>query len=187
MIALRRPGTPADSFRVAAVTNEVGLLDAVDPARLRSPKILQVAEAWKGMQPSPGIIPGRQHFDPSAVGRLLPQVLTLDLVRDGNAVRSARYRLIGSMIRDAYGEDTAGREVDALPEHFRLAAETGRPVWRLGPPAQTILQGRVTAIENLVLPLAADGRTADVLVVLSVFFDQSGREFRPFRSRVRLA
>lgn len=187
MIPLRKPGNDAWALRSAPIADEVELLDAVDPVRLRSPKILQLAEAWEGMRPAPGVLPGRQHFDPSAVGRLLPQVLTVDLLRDEGEMRAARYRLIGSTIRDAYGEDTTGKVVEVFPHHFRLAAETGWPVWRFGPPAQAILKGRVTAIENLMLPLATDGENADVLVILSVFFDQSGREFRPFRSRVRFA
>lgn len=187
MIALRKPGNDIGLLRAAPIEDEVEILDTLDPARLRSPKIQQLAEAWKGMCPAPGVLPGRQHFDPSAVGRLLPQVLTLDLVREKGEISAVRFRLIGSMIRDAYGEDTTGKTVEVFPEHFRLAAETGRPVWRFGPPSQSILKGRVTAIENLMLPLAADGKTVDVLVMLSVFFDQSGREFRPFRSRVRFA
>ncbi len=187
MMALRKPGIGSVLFDPAPAENTFELLDAVDPVRLRSPKIRLLAEAWDGMRPAPGVLPGRQHFDPSAVGRLLPQVFTLDLLRQDREIHSARYRLIGSMIRDAYGEDTTGREIEEFPGHFRLSGESGRPVWRFGPPTQMILQGRVTAIENLVLPLATDGRKADVLVVLSVFFDQAGREFRPFRSRVRLA
>ena len=187
MIALRKSGTSSSAFETTPTADEFDMLDAVDPARLRSPKIRLLAEAWQGMRPAPGVLPGRQHFDPSAVGRLLPQVLTLDLLRRDGEICSVRYRLIGSVIRDAYGEDTTGREIEEFPDHFRLSAEAGRPVWRFGPPAQTILQGRVTSIENLMLPLATDGRNADVLVVLSVFFDQSGREFRPFRSRVRLS
>lgn len=187
MIALRKPAADAGVLRSTLIEDEVEFLDGLDPARLRSPKIHQVAEAWEGMRPSPDWLPGRQHFDPSAVGRLLPQVMTLDLLRADGELRAIRYRLIGSMIRDAYGEDTTGKLVEIFPRHFRLAAESCKPVWRFGPPAQTILKGRVTAIENLILPLAADGRTVDVLVLLSVFFDQSGREFRPFRSRVRIA
>lgn len=187
MIALRKSGTNSSAFDMTPTANVFELLDAVDPTRLHSPKIRLLADAWQAMRPAPGVLPGRQHFDPSAVGRLLPQLLTLDLLRGDGEIRSVRYRLIGSMIRDAYGEDTTGREVEKFPDHFRLSAETGCPVWRFGPPAQTILQGRVTSIENLMLPLANDGRNADVLVVLSVFFDQSGREFRPFRSRVRLS
>ncbi len=187
MIALRKPDAKAGTLRATPIADEVEFLDTLDPVRLRSPKIHQVADAWQGMRPSPHLLPGRQHFDPSAVGRLLPQVMTLDLLRADGELRAVRYRLIGSMIRDAYGEDTTGKLADTFPRYFRLAAESGKPVWRFGPPAQTILKGRVTAIENLVLPLAADGTTVDVLVLLSVFFDQSGREFRPFRSRARLA
>lgn len=187
MIALRKPSIDVGVFRPTPAADEVEFLDTLDPVRLRSPKIHQVSEAWQGMRPAPDKLPGRQHFDPSAVGRLLPQLMSLDLLRADGELRAVRYRLIGSMIRDAYGEDTTGKLVDTFPRHFRLAAESGKPVWRFGPPAQTILKGRVTAIENLILPLAADGTTVDVLVLLSVFFDQSGREFRPFRSRVRLA
>ncbi|MBL8691593.1 MAG: PAS domain-containing protein [Rhodospirillaceae bacterium] len=187
MIALRKPSIDVGAFQPTPVADEMEFLDTLDPVRLRSPKIHQVAEAWQGMRPAPHLLPGRQHFDPSAVGRLLPQVMTLDLLRADGELRAMRYRLIGSMIRDAYGEDTTGKLAETFPRHFRLAAESGKPVWRFGPPAQTILKGRVTAIENLILPLASDGTTVDVLVLLSVFFDQSGREFRPFRSRVRLA
>ena len=164
--------------------------DELDPARVRSPKVFQLHQAWESMRPGPGVLPGRAHFDPAAVGRLLPSLVSLDILRDGDGeISSFRFRLVGSAISDAYGENPTGEAIGGsgtlgpILSHHRQVAESGRPLWRLAPPAQPVLRGRVDVVENLVLPLASDGKSPDVLVILAIFYDHAGREFRPFRRR----
>lgn len=172
-------------------SNEAGgFFDEIEPARVRSAKIRHFHQAWDSMRPAPGVLPGRAHFDPTAVGSLLPSLISLDILRQGDGrVSSFRFRLVGSAISEAYGEDPTGKIVgvdgslDGTLGHHRLAAESGRAVWRLAPPSQPVLKGRVQEVENLVLPLARDGRAPDVLMMLAVFYDHAGREFRPFRRR----
>jgi hypothetical protein len=62
-----------------------------------------------------------------------------------------------------------------LRDRYRFIVETGRPTWRRGPslwdrdPLHQI-------IENCVAPLAANGKTVNVIIGFSVLFDSSGNE-----------
>jgi hypothetical protein len=52
----------------------------------------------------------------------------------------------------------------------------GRPEWRRGAPHFFSYIDRCKELERVFLPLAADGRTTDMILTTSVFFDAAGRE-----------
>ena len=62
-----------------------------------------------------------------------------------------------------------------LRDRFRFIVETGRPTWRRGPSLWDRDPLHQT-IENCFAPLAADGKTVDKIMGLSVLFDSEGRE-----------
>jgi hypothetical protein len=59
-------------------------------------------------------------------------------------------------------------------ERFRFMAETGCATYRRGLPLWT-RDPKHQLIETLIVPLARDGRTVDMMLAVSVVFDSSGR------------
>ena len=60
------------------------------------PKIRRMIAHWESLAPGPGILPGRQHFDPIQVPDLLPHIWLIDVER-GPMLRF-RYRLLGTAL-----------------------------------------------------------------------------------------
>ena len=88
-----------------------------------------------------------------------------------------RYRLAGTETVEAIGVEVTGRwmdEINPMPlrephylDRYRAIVEQRQPSWRRGPPL--LMSKRVRTIENLVVPLAADGTTVDMLAGFTVF------------------
>ena len=147
------------------------------------PKIRQLHDYWRHIHPAPGRLPGRQHFDPLQVHALLPSLWLLDVVR---TPLRFRYRLVGTRITDALGRDTTGLWLDDVHidfhpgsptyRHYLSVAEHGQPSWRRGRPVFMAYSERCTEIERLLLPLARDGTTVDIIVALTILFGSDGSE-----------
>jgi hypothetical protein len=148
------------------------------------PIIRQFYEYWLSVAPE-GRLPGRQHIAPEHMVPMLSRMWMLDVHR--HPLRF-RYRLYGTALANSLRREVTGRWMDeAAPElvsdpqmrdRLRFLAEAGRPTWRRG---STLRDGRDPLhriVENCVVPLAADGRTVDILVGVAVLFDASGREIR---------
>ena len=143
------------------------------------PKLRRILSYWQRIHPPRGL-PGRQHVDPVAIGDLLPGLWLLDLQREPFRMR---YRLVGTRIVEAIGQDATGMWFEEAHPHianwtealerFRLVAETGRPSRRRGP-ALFWSHRDYREIENVVLPLAADGINVDMLMVLTVVYLADG-------------
>jgi hypothetical protein len=143
------------------------------------PKLQRMYRYWRQIHPTKGL-PGRQHFDPLDVADLLPGVWLLDVQR---APFRLRYRLAGTRIIAAIGHEVTGGWVDEVhPQlvnddtyfgRYRSVVETGTPSHRRGT-SRTGLQEDFRDLENLALPLAADGETVDMMVVLTVFHYPQG-------------
>jgi hypothetical protein len=146
------------------------------------PKIRVLYDYWQRIHPAPGVLPGRQHFDPLEVHTLLPNIWLIDVVRPQLRFR---YRLVGTRITEALG-DTTGRWLDEVHPDFHpgspthenyLAVATHRDLsWRRGKPVLMAYSERCVEIERLLLPLANDGGTVDVILALTVLFGLGGEE-----------
>lgn len=128
---------------------------------------------WRAVHPADGL-PGRQHIQPMDIVPLLPFVWLLDVQ---HAPFRLRHRLVGTRIVDFMGQDPTGQwmddahpEIGITPDFFARYAEvvgTRIPSWRRGRPRLGVHRDFVV-MENLLLPLARDGREVDMLLALTV-------------------
>ncbi len=146
-----------------------------------NPRIARLMEYWRDLAPGPGLLPARRHFDPMQVPDLLPNIWLIDVVR--GTPNRYRYRLIGSALVDAGAPIRPGLFIDELGERidqeaafasFESVVSTGKPDWRRGAPIIRHLKF-IAALERVLLPLAEDGQTVDVILGMTVFFMLDGR------------
>lgn len=122
-----------------------------------------------------GRLPSREDVDPIEIPDLLPSLFLVDVVREGGDLRF-RYRLVGTRNVERFGVDNTGRWLDELygKDYFKFVGSEyqdttiqGKPTW-----------ARMTAgyadrphvvYERLMCPLAADGRTVDMLMGITDF------------------
>jgi len=137
------------------------------------PRILEFASYWDGLRPGNGL-PGRQHFDPADVPGFLANIWLLEIHRE--PIRF-RFRLVGTRVVDFLGLDPTGHWVDdAYPSFpgsqieagFLASVNTGTPCWRKGPPFMEANKD-YAQVERVALPLAANGKDADMLLCLSLY------------------
>lgn len=146
------------------------------------PKIRQFVEYWRAAAPE-GRLPGRQHLDPTAIPALLANLWILDVERDGAA--RFRYRLIGTNVARAFGQDLTGRYLNQAHSGFentgihgflRETVERRLPSWRVGRPKFFALRDFLQ-LERVYLPGARDGENVDMIFAMTVFLDRHGQEF----------
>lgn len=138
-----------------------------------SPKIRELFDYWQSIHPESGL-PGRQHLDPMDIPQLLPNVWMIDVKQDPPCFR---FRLVGTEIVKAMGRDVTGlslgeaypdyEETDAYRFH-RACALNGQPAYRKGGLLSNRGRDRVEA-ERLYLPLAKDGTTVDILLIMTLY------------------
>lgn len=113
-------------------------------------------------------MPGRADFDPAAIRTALPHLLLLDIV-DGRF----RYRLVGTQVSADIGRDMTGTfagshvhppgYAQAIIDLYERVRRSGRPLFALADyetPA-----GVIQALSRLLLPLGADGRNVDMILI----------------------
>jgi hypothetical protein len=143
------------------------------------PRVARLYRYWLSIHPAAGL-PGRQHFDPVDVPELLPGIWLLDVQHTPFRLR---YRLVGTAIVEAVGREVTGRWLDEAHPHlhdmpgffdrYRRAAEQKQPEWRRGKP-RIWAHRDFGEIENLLVPLAADGITVDILIAYTVLYRPDG-------------
>ena len=143
-------------------------MPAVD---LTDPMMQRLFAYWRGKCRG-DLVPGRQHIDPLDFPNLLPHISIFDVVRAGSDVRF-RIRLLGTANVQLMGSDCTGEFLDERmrPEDaarivatYRLVVDERRPHFLRG---SLVAPGREHVhYERLLLPLAADGRTVDMLLAL---------------------
>jgi hypothetical protein len=133
--------------------------------------VIAAALAWWRAKRPPGGFPARTDIDPVALGRLLPHLALVDVAREPPPFR-LRFRLCGAVLAAILGEDATGRACEtvyppaamgAIRSEVERAMATGEPALverRVLRPA-----GAVTRYRRIMLPLAADGRTVDALLL----------------------
>jgi hypothetical protein len=138
-------------------------------------RVRQLYDHWYGLWPAPGLLPGRQHFDPTILPpSLLPLLWLADVQR---TPLRFRYRLLGTEHVRVLGRDYTGQWIDeahpaflrstAYPQ-FVAAAERASVGYRSGD-TLIILPKDYRSMERLLLPLARDGRQVDMLLAISVY------------------
>jgi hypothetical protein len=120
----------------------------------------------------PGRLPGRQHISPTELREFLPFISLVDVVRTGIVLRF-RFRLVGTTQTEMAGREVTGRFiedavladfVDRVNRNMRTVVERKQAVYDRFPmphPNRTNID-----TERLYFPLAADGVTVDMLLVL---------------------
>jgi hypothetical protein len=134
-----------------------------------------------------GLLPGRQHIDPLVLKPLLPNIWLLDVLREAEGGRPYfRHRLIGTKVVEMRGGQNASGELldDNTPSRIqpnpalarlRHVVEAAEPSWRRGAP-HNLAVADIRTVENLFLPLAADGKQVDMVLCYSLFFGLDGGE-----------
>lgn len=164
--------------------HEAGDLPAAcDPTLVRDRlqhRIATLVDHWQAISPA-GRLPGRQHFEPLAVVKLLPNLWLLDVI-DGGI--DFRVRILGTEIEDVgtwartgatLQESFPAPEAGVLCHELRKVVKTGRPIWHENglffTPSRTI-----SGVERVALPLARDGKTVDMILGMTVFCWERPRE-----------
>ncbi len=154
-------------------------------------KVHAIHGYWLDCAPAPGRLPGRRSIDPLRIPRLLENIWLLDVVPRPSDASSPdadmmaprfRMRLVGGAMR-RHGILTAPGDFiesflppDALPlRELHLLADTCCPAWYRGH-AFMPHDRELHMLERIFLPMAEDGETVDVVLGLTVFFDEQGRE-----------
>jgi hypothetical protein len=145
------------------------------------PKVRRLLEYWQSIRPEPALLPGRQHFDPLHIPDLMPYVWMLELVGSPSRLR---YRLLGTRMVDAMQRDLTGWWYDEahpgvldhpMYKYFEERWNRNEPTWRRGRPWLHV-DPDIYEIEQVVLPMARDGSTLDLLLCITVFFRKDGTE-----------
>ena len=138
------------------------------------PRVVELHRYWLGIRLPPDRLPGRQHFDPVAIPRLLRWLWLVDVVRDPLRFR---YRLVGSEHVAAFGRDLTGEWLEEAHPAFLdssahpafSAAAGGAAISHYRGPPVYFVRKDFLSIERLILPLARDGRLPDILLGITVF------------------
>jgi len=134
------------------------------------PKTRQIHEYWRSIHPAEGL-PGRRHFDPIDIPRLLPNICLIDVpAPEGDFI----FRLMGTKAVEFYGADFTGKP---FVSPYIKAAESQAyndlcgtwadrlPRWRRGQ-ASFVRNREFVIIERLYLPFANDSATIDMVLAL---------------------
>ena len=132
-----------------------------------------MTDYWRSIHPADGL-PGRQHFEPSDVPRLLANIRLVDVV--GRPPRF-RVRLTGTRLDEFFGRNATGRWLDEMYPDFQetptytnymRVVETKLPNWRHGQ-CELRRSNDWLLYERVQLPFAADGTNVDMILVCGVF------------------
>jgi len=123
----------------------------------------------------PGKLPGRQHIDPIELGDLLPHLMLVDVVPQGEGEPRYRIRLIGTDLVAAHGSDPTGKfadealsggQVTDIMLGYAEIVRSRQPQFRSGKVASP---GREhIPYRRFAFPLARDGENVDMLIFVFV-------------------
>lgn len=142
----------------------------LSPETALSERAQAMVDYWNARRRVSGLLPARRDIDPVDIPKLLRGLWLVEPIGDPPRFRC---RLYGTGLVDWFGADLTGRFLDeaavgfegsAAETDFRAIVADGRPrVWR-GQVSMAMPRGR-GAIEVVMLPLAADGATVDMILV----------------------
>jgi hypothetical protein len=126
----------------------------------------------------PGLLPGRQHIDPVALRAVLPFVNLVDVERDAASGLRFRFRLVGTVQTTAAGREISGKYLEEAVEpkyleriraNMTAAVEQRRAIYdrfNMPHPDRDFIDS-----ERIYFPLARDGVTVDMLLILNLYPD----------------
>jgi hypothetical protein len=126
-------------------------------------------------------LPGRQHFDPLDIPKLLPHVWLIDIL-PGTPPRF-RYRVVGTALDHGMGRSLTGRTMDEVIPGFYDLPEISAPyIAMLDDPQPSYRKGspifahnrQFRSLERILLPLSRHGMTADMLFCVTLFYLPDG-------------
>lgn len=138
-----------------------------------SPLIREMYDYWASIHPDKGL-PGRRHFDPLDILSLSANIWMLDVEHDPLRFRVRR---MGTVIVNFMGNDPTGGYLDEvypkydsslIRKHLEHTVESGVPTFRRGDALIVPLKKYVIS-ERIILPMAFDGETVDLLFNLTCF------------------
>jgi hypothetical protein len=157
--------------------------------RLRDPDLIRFYDIWAALR-GDRAMPSRKDVDVLHIPpEFLPNLMLIDVL---HAPRRYRYRLIGTQVVAASGEDRTGEAFENVEffkanpvvlEQYNCVAENRRPLHSLEP-FTNFATGATYDVDRLLLPLSSDGRTVDMLMVL--FHFKTGAYARHLGKPVRL-
>jgi hypothetical protein len=139
----------------------------VDRDAIHSKRLRQLYDYWRS-RATGGCLPSRADISPADVPQLLPYIFLIDVERDPQRFR---FRLIGTQICQWAGRDATGVYTDdpdygphgpAITRQYAEVVERGVALYIERPAARPDRDHLY--YERLVLPLAADGCTIDILL-----------------------
>jgi hypothetical protein len=149
------------------------------------PLLAKFFEYWLSIRPSASLLPGRQHFDPLDIPDVMSRIWLLDVDRSDGAPRF-RYRLVGTKEVETLQREVTGmwmedvhprlKEKPALLDRYVFMAERGVPTYRKGF-INFSHKREHERVENVMVPLARDGRAVDMIAACSVILRSDGRAF----------
>jgi hypothetical protein len=138
-----------------------------------TPQLKQAAQVWEAKRGA-RTMPSRGDFGIRDLKFALPNITFMDIVRGGERLRF-RVRMMGSMLDELVAPIT-GRFIDeVVPEHFAtkwaaqwMPAIDGRRLRRAAGRVE-YAERRWYVAESLYAPLAEDGETPDILMVVAFY------------------
>src|SRR5262245_61261277 len=151
--------------------------------KLSDPDLVRFYDYWLTLR-GERRMPSRSDIDPLQIPPgYLPDIMLIEVSHDP---RRYRYRLVGTHVVTASGEDRTGRSFDdvsffktnpAVMQQFERVVNTAEPLYSLEP-FTNFITGRQYEVDRIMLPLSSDGRAVDMVLVL--FHFKSG----PFARRL---
>jgi hypothetical protein len=164
-----RPALAKRRWRLRAAPVEGrGAQPAESVVAVEAPLLRRLHDDWQARRRGRAM-PARADFDPVDLKYMMGKLLLVDVLRDPLRFR---YRLIGTELVKRRGIDLTGRMLDDHPdpeyrEYSRqryVTAVLGRqPLSSIQ--TRLVLDGRLRRYEALLLPLAGDGETVDMLMI----------------------
>jgi hypothetical protein len=137
-------------------------------------RVRALYDYWRAIHPQQRGLPGRQHFDPLQVAPLLPWLWLVDIHRDPLRFK---FRLYGTQHILPSGGDHTGKWIDEAYPNFTASDVYSDYVDVAEKAAVSYRKGRASyhapdykELERVMLPLASDGRTVDMILAITVYF-----------------
>ena len=141
------------------------------------PGLIELYDYWLARRGSSRRMPARGDIDPLHLPLPhLPDLMLIDVIRFSDRIRY-RYRLVGTHVVAATGEDRTGRFFDefaffamnpAVLTQYDAVVRTGAPL-HSREPFHDEERDTFYEAERLLLPLSGDDRTVDMILVMFRF------------------
>ena len=128
-----------------------------------------------------GLLPGRQHIDPTDIPGLLSVITFVDVERDAGALRM-RFRLVGTTCTEGMGRDLTGEYIDeshvtkcgdAIAAQMAEIVELRQPGF--GDLSVSLAGREHVGYQRVYFPLARNGKDVDMLIGVHAFHFETSR------------